>query len=40
LALFTRLFLRYLHYDITLNIRTWFDAQGTVTRESNKSNSV
>ena len=34
----TVMFLRYLHYSITLNILTRFDPQGTIIRELNKTN--
>ena len=33
----TALFVRYLYYNITLNIPTCFDPQGIIVRESNQS---
>jgi len=36
----TNLFLRYLHYNITLNITTCFGPQGIIIRESNQSNAA
>ena len=34
------LFLRYLYYNITLNIPTCFDPQGLIIREPNQSNTA
>jgi len=37
---YTKLFLRYLYYNVTLNITTCFGPKGTVSRESNQSNAA
>jgi hypothetical protein len=34
----TNMFFRYLCYNITLNVLTCFDPQGTIIRESNEGN--
>jgi hypothetical protein len=36
----TNLFLRYLHYNFTLNIPTFFSPQGDINTESNQSNTA
>jgi len=37
---FPDLFLRYLYYNITLNIPTCFGPQGTIMREPNQSSAA